>query len=247
MRTLITDRTAYSWDNLYTTELSNNTHNPEDKGTVWFDDSDAEAKILSYLASTDLPRDTTSFLDLGCGNGSLLFALREGGDEDEDEEDDEDETKDRWTGPMLGVDYSPQSIALANQIRSTKPSSSTSTPISFLEFDMLSSPPSTILTGAQSSGFDVILDKGTFDAISLSSELDSQGRRLNEGYKESMMRLMKTGGLFVITSCNWTEKELRDWFEGGGLVWEGRVEYRSFQFGGVKGQTITTLCFRREA
>lgn len=146
---------------------------------------------------------------------------------------------------MLGIDYSPQSIALANQIHSAKPSSSTQN-ISFLEFDLLSSPASTILTGSQASGFDVVLDKGTFDAISLSSELDAQGRRLNEGYKESLLRLMKKGGLFVITSCNWTEKELRDWFEGGGLKWEGRVEYRSFQFGGVKGQTITTLCFKRE-
>lgn len=171
----------------------------------------------------------------------MLFALREGGD-DEDSDDEGDEEKDRWMGSMLGVDYSPQSIALANQIRATKRSSSSDN-ISFLEHNILSSPASVITD----TGFDVILDKGTFDAISLSSELDSQGRRLNEGYKESLLGLMKEGGLFVITSCNWTEKELRDWFEGGGLKWEGRVEYRSFQFGGQKGQTITTLCFRREA
>lgn len=169
--------------------------------------------------------------------------MREGVDEDEESDDEGRRGEDRWTGPMVGVDYSPQSIALANQIRAAKPASD----ISFVEFNLLSSDASEILTGPQASGFDVVLDKGTFDAISLSSELDAQGRRLNEGYKERLLRLMRPGGCFVITSCNWTEAELRDWFGGGGLVWEGRVEYRSFQFGGVKGQTITTLCFKKQA
>lgn len=59
-------------------------------------------------------------------------------------------------------------------------------------------------------GFDVCLDKGTFDAISLSDERLPDGRRAYEGYAERVVRVMKRGGgLLVVTSCNWTEEELK--------------------------------------
>lgn len=67
---------------------------------------------------------------------------------------------------------------------------------------------------------------------------------------------MRRGGLFLVTSCNWTEEELEGWFgeesngaggdEDGEFVRVGRVTYPSFSFGGVKGQTISTLCFQRK-
>ncbi|KAI8715569.1 Protein-lysine N-methyltransferase EFM4 [Fusarium sp. LHS14.1] len=225
------------WDNLYTTEITNNTEDPSDIGTVWFDDSDAEAKILEFLEgllepedpdSPALSQDNTSFLDLGCGNGSLLFSLRE-----------ED-----WTGRALGVDYSPKSVSLARQIATTKESEN----VEFEEWDVIAGPFDTVLNGAQADGWDVVLDKGTFDAISLSDEKDTQGRRLCEGYRERVLQLVRRGGIFLVTSCNWTESELRSWFErrdGEGFEVAGRVEYRTFSFGGAKGQTISTLCFRR--
>lgn len=246
----------YSWDNLYTNELSNHTENPEDIGTVWFDDSDAEAKILQFLSTrTELSRADTSFLDLGSGNGSLLFSLRSS-EEDSDLDDDEEEGGDEetkiqqpWTGHMLGVDYSPQSVSLARQIASTRADDlPEADKLSFQQWDLLAGPFSDVLKDTQSEGWDVALDKGTFDAISLSEETDAQGRRLCEAYHDRVLPLVKRGGLFIITSCNWTEPELRSWFEspdGQGFVLDGRVEYRSFQFGGVKGQTITTLCFRK--
>lgn len=174
-------------------------------------------------------------LDLGCGNGSLLFALR-----DED-----------WTGRALGVDYSPQSVALAKQVATSKQEEAeedSSTAVEFDEWDVIAGPFSTVLNGEQVDGWDVVLDKGTFDAISLSDEKDGQGRRLCEGYRDRVLQLVKKGGIFLITSCNWTETELKSWFErtaGEGFEVVGRVEYRSFSFGGVKGQTISTLCFRR--
>ncbi|KFH40888.1 N-lysine methyltransferase-like protein [Hapsidospora chrysogenum ATCC 11550] len=261
------------WDSLYTTEIANNSANPSDIGTVWFDDSDAEAKILDFLAShfppSILPRSETSFLDLGCGNGSLLFALRDdkqhSDDEKEDDDDDDEqqqqqdkvETQRRgpWTGPLLGVDYSPHSVALARQIASSRNLPHDET-ISFREWDVLAGPLSTVLAGAQSHGWDVVLDKGTFDAVSLSAETDADGRRPCEGYRDRVLRIVRPGGYFIVTSCNWTEPELRAWFEGAGgedgggggdgFVLDGRVEYQTFSFGGVKGQTITTLCFRKE-
>lgn len=110
-----------------------------------------------------------------------------------------------------------------------------------------------VLEGAQKEGWDVVLDKGTFDAISLSEEKDSEGRRICEGYKDRIVKLVRKGGVFLVTSCNWTEQELEGWFgegstgvEGGGFAKVGKVNYPSFSFGGVKGQTISTLCFQRE-
>ncbi|KAF7560011.1 hypothetical protein G7046_g4148 [Stylonectria norvegica] len=229
------------WDSLYTTEISNHAADPSDIGTVWFDDSDAETKILEFLdtlaESADLNKTTAAFLDLGCGNGSLLFALR-----DED-----------WAGRALGVDYSARSIELARQITAAKQEESQgednpSKPVEFQEWDVIGGPFSTILNGEQADGWDVVLDKGTFDAISLSDDKDEQGRRLCEGYGDRVLPLVKKGGIFLVTSCNWTETELKSWFEGSnnkGFQVAGRVEYRSFSFGGAKGQTISTLCFRK--
>ncbi|POS77280.1 S-adenosylmethionine-dependent methyltransferase [Diaporthe helianthi] len=240
------------WDNLYKRELVNNASDPNDRGTVWFDDSDAEAKLLRFLedlaggqgttrtAAVALDKTSTSFLDLGCGNGSLLFALRDEG----------------WRGRCLGVDYSGESVALARQIaRSGAVAGEADTDeVEFAEWDVLRGPyEAVLLGGGQGHGWDVVHDKGTFDAVSLNDEADARGRRVSEGYKARVMRLVRPGGLFLVTSCNWTEAELEGWFgkgsadvEGGGrFVRVGRVEYPSFSFGGVKGQTISTLCFQR--
>ncbi|KAI8960274.1 S-adenosyl-L-methionine-dependent methyltransferase [Daldinia sp. FL1419] len=237
------------WDNLYTTEISNHAHNPADTGTVWFDDSDAEAKLIDFLSDPDselqLSTEETSFLDLGTGNGSLLFGLRDEG----------------WRGRMLGVDYSRQSVEFALRIaksRSQDPDKEDEMPVEFLEHDILQTPASALLGDARKpQGWDVVLDKGTFDAISLSSETDPiSGRRVSESYRARVAPLVRDGGLFLVTSCNWTEEELKSWFEGSKKDGEdqmrgwrfdlvGRVEYPSFSFGGVKGQTISSLCFKK--
>lgn len=231
---------AGSWDELYTNELLNNESNPEDIGTVWFEDSDAEAKILSFLASQNsLSYTDTSFLDLGCGNGSMLFSLRDYVDDDD---------TGGWRGRMLGVDYSDQSVSLARQIHSTRDDGDFD--MDFRTWDILRGPWSTVLDSSQCNGWDVVLDKGTFDAISLSSDKDDQDRRLFEGYRDRVIQLVKKDGYFIITSCNWTAEELKEWLDGregsgGYFRHEGQVEYPSFSFGGHQGQTITTLCFRK--
>lgn len=243
--------TLHSWDSLYTTELTNHAANPSDTGTNWFDDSDAEARIVAFLeslASDDqdilperLSQQDASFLDLGCGNGSLLFALR-----DED-----------WEGAMLGVDYSAQSVALAKNIaESRSEEEAATTPVNFLEWDLLNGPADRddassplSYTPSPSRLFDIILDKGTFDAISLSTTEQQQQQHPCEIYRRRLLQLLSSGGIFLITSCNWTEPELRAWFAedaDGELSVVGRVEYPTFTFGGVKGQTISTLCFRRK-
>ncbi|KAH7136078.1 S-adenosyl-L-methionine-dependent methyltransferase [Dendryphion nanum] len=233
------------WDAAYSTEIQNFTSNADDEGMVWFSDAGAEERMVQFLE--DLAEEgglrkgdedeedegdgegdkPSSFLDLGTGNGHLLFSLR-----DSD-----------FTGPLVGIDYSSSSISLAKQILATKPSPYSS--IQFHEWDILTQTPG---PWVPNGGFDVVLDKGTFDAISLSEEKDERGRRVCEGYAERVAGLVAKGGRCLITSCNWTEEELRGWFEGegkGGWVFEDRVKYSTFRFGGREGSSVVTVCFRR--
>jgi EEF1A lysine methyltransferase 2 len=169
---------------------------------------------------------------------------------------------------MVGTDYSQKSIEFAHRVAASRVPP-IEPPIEFVHYDIMSplpapsSPhsPHPLLTPPNASGYDVVLDKGTFDAVSLSSDPlpGSFGRkRLCEGYKERILPLVKEGGVFVVTSCNWTEEELRGWFEGRGkgdgeegeegewqLVFETAIKYRSFRFGGREGQSISSVCFRK--
>ncbi|CZR54473.1 related to anther-expressed protein SLL2-S9 [Phialocephala subalpina] len=238
------------WDNLYATEITNHSLDPTDEGTVWFDDSSAEDKILSFLSEqicdnhilgSDITRENCSFLDLGTGNGHFLFSLR--GDEDGEEEG--------WRGRMLGVDYSERSVEFAKRIAESKGFGESSSAdggreVEFKWWDLMSQDPArVVLEGKNEKGWDVILDKGTFDAISLSEEKDEQGKRICEGYKERVVPLIRAGGIFLVTSCNWTEEELRGWFEGGELEYKDTIKYKSFSYGGRKGQTISSVYFRK--
>ncbi|KAK8022150.1 hypothetical protein PG993_012917 [Apiospora rasikravindrae] len=275
------------WDNLYTNELTNHEHDPADTGTNWFEDSDAQEKLIEFLdeflLESSKKKDTTSFLDLGTGNGDMLFGLRDAG----------------WTGPMLGVDYSERSVEFARRIEEARRKGLTprhtfddddddsdadeqeedtkeeeaqpaeeGEAIEFQIHDILTpSKPLAARSPNGGQGWDVVLDKGTFDAISLSSETDpATGRRVSENYRARVLPLVREGGCFLVTSCNWTEDELNKWFaaeqqeqqEGQEQQqadeerrWRfqqvGRVEYPSFSFGGVKGSTISSLCFRKMA
>lgn len=203
--------------------------------------------------------EAPTVLDLGTGNGSALFSLRlEGG----------------YSGHMLGVDYSSQSIELARRLwrqylnapatasspaeaAAAEPTSRTGD-ITFETLDLihddLASQPWWPVTG----GFDLVLDKGTFDAISLSSSTirdpaSNTERRVCELYPAKVAQMVNPGGFLLITSCNWTEDEVIRWFTLPGLEQPssvrlevyGRIKYPIFEFGGQKGQGVASVCFRR--
>lgn len=213
-------------------------------------------------------RARAAFLDLGTGNGDMLFGLRDAG----------------WAGPMLGVDYSERSVEFARRIGATRrppppprhragdddddeaaaaaaaKEEEAPPAVEFAVHDLLADDdggaPAAPLA-ARPAGWDVVLDKGTFDAISLSAGVDARtGRRVAESYRDRVLPLVRPGGLFLVTSCNWTEDELARWFvpprdaaaaaaADARFEQVGRVDYPSFSFGGVKGSTISTLCFRK--
>lgn len=158
----------------------------------------------------------------------MLFMLREEGG---------------FEGEMLGVDYSASSVALCRKrMEGLSEEDPDIREIRFEELDIMHSNP----FEDWRERFDVVLDKGTFDAISLSDEVDGNGKRLFEGYRVKVEVLVKKGGYVVVTSCNWTENELKEWFEGGSLKAVGRIEYPTFKFGGKTGQSISTVCFEKK-
>jgi len=146
-----------------------------------------------------------------------------------------------WAGELVGTDYSEPSVLLCRQIAASKFGHDSS--LRFEEWDLLNDPPGEWL----GDGFDAVLDKGTFDAISLSAEIDGQGRRIVECYREKVVPLIKKGGFFIITSCNWTKEEVLNWFDvpDGDLHYFDEAKYPTFTFGGQKGQSVCTLVFRR--
>jgi len=214
-------------------------------------------------------KEDLKILDLGTGNGSLLFSLSESGFGTNPDPE-------KGGGRLLGVDYSAESVRLAEAVASSRSIDTTKKRIEFKEWDILRGDPSSLFPSDSSISqkFDLVLDKGTFDAISLSGETDPLGRRVSEGYAARVADLLAEGGIFLVTSCNWTEAELQAWFEGTTVTTtitttttapdddkEGRrgrgiarveklrkiarIDYPSFSFGGLKGQTISSLCFQK--
>lgn len=235
----ITNLHYSSWDDVYAREIANHQADPSDEGTIWFDDSGAEEKVTEFLESLELgaPDDGDAvdnpalrIADIGTGNGHLLFALRDEG----------------WKAQLVGLDYSPASVELCRRIaaeRSAGDAGEDTAPVDFHVFDILQGVP-----GAWASpAFDAVLDKGTFDAISLSdAAVAADGRRGCEVYAEKAAALLKPGsGYLVVTSCNWTADELTRWFDIPALTRFRTIAFPSFQFGGVEGQTVSAVCFRR--
>lgn len=241
----------HSWDNAYSRELRNYNEDTEDEGTIWFAESNAEDAILGQLsrleedgylcrhdrvASEDAhhtqQRASTAsrFVDLGTGNGHLLFAL--------DEEDDDGES---WSGEKVGVDYSETSVQLARRIAAQKETGS----IRFDQWDLLASQPGDWL----GTGFDMALDKGTFDAISLMPLAEGNEVHPCTTYRSKVVPLIKPGCFLCITSCNWTKDELLGWLApaDGELELYSEAKYPTFTFGGQTGQSIVTLVFRKKS
>lgn len=68
----------------------------------------------------------------------------------------------------------------------------------------------------QGEQWDLVLDKGTFDALCLSEE-QVDGRLPSQVYPEQVAKLVKDDGFFLITSCNFTEDEIKARWTKAGL------------------------------
>lgn len=91
------------------------------------------------------------------------------------------------------------------------------------------------------SSFDVVHDKGTYDAISLSADAKSN----REIYIDKVYSMLAVEGCFIITSCNWTEDELESQFKTHFFV-AHRIPTPQFKFGGKVGSIVTSLVFQKK-
>ena len=158
--------------------------------------------VQDYISKDPAP----SILEVGAGNGTLLFALQEAG---------YDPSK------IAGVDYSEDAVKLARAVGTSRGEGCEE--IKFEVCDFLKEFPAA-LDGTENGVWDLVLDKGTFDAIALADK-DSEGRSPADGYPPRIGQVVRPGGFFLITctylampplclslnklACNFTEDELK--------------------------------------
>ncbi|ODV94269.1 hypothetical protein PACTADRAFT_44539 [Pachysolen tannophilus NRRL Y-2460] len=220
------------WEDFYALEKSNFEENPEDTGECWFSDSDAELKMVDFLFdnmdSLGKQNGDIKICDLGTGNGHLIFTLREEG----------------FKGKLVGLDYSENSVAFCKEI--LKEQHDGDDKMVFEKCDILNDDEAIFEMGKDEDKFDVVLDKGTLDAIALSDSRYKDDKLGVELYPSNVKRLLRKDGILLISSCNFTENELVKIIESEQEFKKWKcVEYPSFEFGGVKGQTICTIAFKK--
>ncbi|VDD78271.1 unnamed protein product [Mesocestoides corti] len=223
--------TKVHWDNHYQTELKNYKEF-SDEGAIWFGRS-SEKRILNYLSNCSTPLDSR-ILDLGCGNGHFCLELAM-----------------QKYGFVTGIDYSEYAIDLAHNLLDN---AQLSRKVSLMCMDFLSFESVRKLTD-EAGPFDVVIDKGTFDAITLSPD-DADPMKTSEKSRELYLlhvsHILRPDGIIVITSCNWTTEELRGQFE---RFFDGKKQLfqffcevpplNTFTFGGVTGATTVCAVFKR--
>lgn len=143
-------------------------------------------------ASTHVPWTACpNVLDVGTGNGHLLFAMVEAGYD---------------ASRLTGIDYSQGSVDLSTAIAKERDEDgddeeNTYKDVTFAVCDFLDpeSPIPAPRRESTSDGvWDLILDKGTYDAISLMDK-DEQGMAPFERYVPRALKLLRPGGYFLIT------------------------------------------------
>lgn len=138
---------------------------------------------------------------------------------------------------LVGVDYSLQAVELAMNIAKDYGFSES---IDYHVVDMVKESGNKKL---ESLGvFKVVHDKGTYDAISLNPDNPKEKRM---AYLRNVLRLMTPDGYFIITSCNWTEEELRTTFQDL-FVQEFVIPSPQFKFGGKTGSVVSSVVFKRK-
>jgi SAM-dependent methyltransferase len=147
--------------------------------------SESVDKMVGWTLENVPPTANASILEIGCGNGSLLFGLIEAG---------------YAPSSLHGIDYSAGAVRLSQEIAKTKEGGAE---IAFSECDFLADDPKAPQgpvgdVATNTNTWDLLLDKGTHDAIAL-GEKDEQGNSPAVRYPDRVARLLKSGGYFLIT------------------------------------------------
>lgn len=174
----------------------------------------AMIEMVKWVKQHTPPRPDISVLEVGSGNGALLFALA---------------GEARYSAQrLMGIDYSEGAVQLAQSVGRSRDLAA----VTFNVCDFLQEDPPLLADNHTTDGngaWDLILDKGTYDAIAL-MEKDENGAIPVQGYPMRIAKLLNPGGHFLITcaydcstsvklnkgtfhpACNFTESELQTKF-----------------------------------
>lgn len=221
------------WDKHYELELRNYEEDG-DEGEIWFGKG-LSKKIVKWIHQ-HLPRESNSaisILDVGCGNGYLLYTLAEMLNQ-------EDKIN------LFGLDYAINSVELCRKILVDK---NMTERINIDQCDFLDHKQIKNMFGDRK--FDFIVDKGTFDAICLLAD-DSSLLHTKTRFMESLYLLVDYKSIFILASCNHTEEELKELLT---IDCQNRlnsevidtIETPKIKFGGVQGSQVSCIIvqFRR--
>lgn len=137
--------------------------------------------MVDWAVENVPPSTNPSTLEVGSGNGTLLFALFDAG---------------YAADHLSGIDYSPGAVKLAKSIATSRGQN-----ITFSESDFLQDVPPILphMKWEATEGiWDLLLDKGTFDAIALGNR-DETGKSPAAKYPGRVNKLLRPGGYFLIT------------------------------------------------
>lgn len=202
------------WDEIYNQELNQFSNNSELGGEVWFGEQ-VQSKVISYI-NYQFSDKSINILDLGCGNCEFLISL-----------------SDSEYINLYGIDYSEVSLKFAG------------IKLNSLELDGIKLHQADLNNREELSKiyldekpFDIIHDKGTFDAFMLLESND------HSNYVSNIIDIAGKESTFIITSCNNTKEELLKYFNNEKIIFVSEIEHKKFVFGGKTGQTVTTLIFK---
>ena len=228
------------WDDVYTKELDI-PNIDEDPG--WFGAS-ASKRVLKWILHCQNISKSSSILDIGCGAGFMLAELYERG----------------FTN-LIGIDYSTNALKVCQKSFINRGISEDvvswvcvdimtetlvcdkidgcSIPTLYSKYNIKQWPDcDTVPNNFSPCKFDVCLDKGTYDAVSLNPDNSFEKR---QSYIRKLTNWMEVDSLFIIVSCNWTTEELIKHFSC--LKFMQEIKAQSFSFGGRTGQTVSTCIF----
>lgn len=135
---------------------------------------------------------------------------------------------------LTGIDYSASAIELSKQIAADQ-----NILIAYEVLDLLSS--NEIKQRLGDKKFDIVHDKGTYDAVSLHPDDPAVKRNL---YIENVYNITADDGLFILSSCNWTEDELCESLIGKFIKYKS-IPTPTFKFGGKVGSVVTQTVFKK--
>lgn len=137
---------------------------------------------------------------------------------------------------LTGIDYSANAIELSKQIAVDQELN-----ITYKVLDLLNE--TEIQQHLGTEQFDIVHDKGTYDAISLHPKNPTEQRNL---YIEFVHKITTENGLLILTCGNWTEDELCAMLSDK-FVKHKTIPTPTFKFGNSVGSVVTQLVFKKKS